>query len=80
MFCEVCGFDFKERYGDIGEGYIEGHHTKPVSEMSEIEQTMVEYIALVCSNCHRILHRKRPWHSVSELKDLFADKVKGAAD
>ncbi|UPK52247.1 HNH endonuclease [Bacillus sp. H8-1] len=71
LFCEVCGFDFKEHYGNLGEGYIEGHHTKPVSEMAENEQTKVEDIALVCANCHRMLHRMRPWLSVNELKRLL---------
>lgn len=71
LFCEVCEFDFKAHYGDIGEGYIEGHHTKPISEMAENEQTKVEDIALVCANCHRMLHRKRPWLSLSELKGLL---------
>jgi len=71
LFCEVCGFDFKIHYGDIGEGYIEGHHTKPVSEMLENEQTKVEDIALVCANCHRMLHRKRPWLSINELERVL---------
>lgn len=71
LFCEVCNFDFKEHYGDIGNGYIEGHHTKPISEMVENEQTKVEDIALVCANCHRMLHCKRPWLSISELKNLL---------
>lgn len=66
LFCEVCEFDFTSRYGDIGKGYIEGHHTKPVSEMAENEKTKVEDIVLVCSNCHRMLHRKRPWLKVNE--------------
>jgi hypothetical protein len=71
LICEACEFDFKERYGDIGEGYIEGHHTKPISEMAENEETRVEDIALVCANCHRMLHRKRPWLSITELKNLI---------
>jgi hypothetical protein len=71
LFCEVCGFDFREHYGDIGEGYIEGHHTKPISEMGDTEQTMIEDIAIVCANCHRMLHRKRPWLSIHQLKNLL---------
>lgn len=71
LFCEICGFDFKEHYGSLGEGYIEGHHTKPVSEMEENEQTRVEDIALVCANCHRMLHRKRPWLPINELRELI---------
>jgi predicted HNH restriction endonuclease len=70
LICQVCEFDFKAHYGDIGEGYIEGHHTKPISEMVEDEETKVEDIAMVCANCHRMLHRKRPWLSVDELKQL----------
>jgi predicted HNH restriction endonuclease len=69
--CEVCQFDFKDHYGDIGEGYIEGHHTKPISEMNENELTILEDIALVCANCHRMLHRKRPWISKDKLKELI---------
>ncbi|WP_235178969.1 HNH endonuclease [Bacillus cihuensis] len=75
LFCEVCGFDFKAHYGDIGEGYIEGHHTKPISEMAENEQTKVEDIALVCANCHRMLHRKRPWLSITEIKRLLVSNL-----
>lgn len=71
LFCEVCEFDFNACYGDIGEGYIEGHHTKPVSEMFENEETKVEDIALVCANCHRMLHRKRPWLTITKLKELL---------
>ncbi|MCM3572507.1 HNH endonuclease [Mesobacillus subterraneus] len=76
-YCEVCEFDFAEHYGEVGEGYIEGHHTKPVSEMGETELTMVEDIALVCSNCHRMLHRKRPWLSIDELKQVLTVKKVG---
>jgi hypothetical protein len=76
LICEVCEFDFAAHYGEIGEGYIEGHHTKPISEMGETEQTMVEDIALVCANCHRMLHRKRPWLSINELKQLLNNAVK----
>lgn len=71
LFCEVCEFDFQQYYGELGNGYIEGHHTKPVSEMDDNHETKVEDIALVCANCHRMLHRQRPWLSISELKQLL---------
>lgn len=75
LFCEICNFDFKEFYGPIGDGYIEGHHIKPISDMKENEETKVEDIALVCSNCHRMLHRKRPWLKMNELKELFKNNA-----
>ena len=55
--CEVCGFDFAEVYGSFGEGYIECHHTKPLSTLTVGEKTKMEDLALVCANCHRMLHR-----------------------
>ncbi|MFU2014808.1 HNH endonuclease [Peribacillus butanolivorans] len=71
LFCEICTFDFYERYGHIGEDFIEGHHTVPVSELEERQKTMIEDIALVCSNCHKMLHRRRPWLKKEELKKLL---------
>ena len=55
----------------IGEDFIEGHHTIPVSEMKPNHKTKPEEIAMVCSNCHRMLHRKRPWLSIDKLKELI---------
>ena len=71
LFCQACGFDFKEIYGDVGTDYIEGHHTKPISDLSEDSLTMIEDIALLCSNCHRMVHRKRPWLSMNDLQDIL---------
>jgi len=70
LVCDVCGFDFHKIYGDIGYGFIEAHHTIPVSELIEDNLTKVEDIALVCSNCHSMLHRKRPWLRIKEIKEI----------
>lgn len=71
LFCQVCDFDFSDKYGVLGEDFIEGHHTIAVSAMNPHHQTKPEDIALVCANCHRMLHRKRPWLSIDELKDIL---------
>ncbi|MDD3448369.1 MAG: HNH endonuclease [Gammaproteobacteria bacterium] len=69
--CQCCGFDFEKEYGELGREFIEAHHTKPVSELHQDgEETKKEDIALVCSNCHRMLHRRRPWLEMNELKKL----------
>lgn len=57
LTCDVCGFDFVRIYGELGEGFIEAHHTKPVSRLDGKTKTKVTDLALVCSNCHRMLHR-----------------------
>ncbi|MGA5681365.1 HNH endonuclease [Bacillus bombysepticus] len=71
LFCEICGFDFHKVYGELGTDYIEGHHTIPVSQLKEGEKTKIEDIIMVCSNCHRMLHRRKPWLSIEELKLLL---------
>ncbi len=70
LYCQACDFDFESTYGDRGKGYIEAHHTIPVCEMEPYQKTNVEDIALVCSNCHRILHRTRPWITMGKLKSI----------
>ena len=70
LFCEICGFNFEEEYGEIGKGFIEGHHSIPISDLKHKEETKVEDIVMVCSNCHKMLHRKRPWLSKNELKKI----------
>lgn len=71
LFCEVCGFDFKEKYGNLGEDFIEAHHTKPISEMVDGEKTNINDIVMVCSNCHSMLHRKKPWLKKEDIKDII---------
>lgn len=73
--CEICDFNFERKYGEVGEDFIEGHHVKPVSELIEGEKTKVEDIILICSNCHRMIHRKRPWLSRIELKLLINKNI-----
>lgn len=73
LSCEVCGFDFSAAYGERGDGFIECHHTKPVSELRDGETTKINDLALVCANCHRMIHRRKPWLSVEELSGLLSD-------
>ena len=68
LSCEACGFDFEAKYGTHGDGFIECHHTKPISELEAGQKTKLSDLALVCSNCHRMIHRKKPWLAIPELK------------
>ncbi|MDD3839391.1 MAG: HNH endonuclease [Clostridia bacterium] len=71
IFCEVCGFDFYKVYGKLGEDFIEAHHIKPVSEMKDNEKTDINDIVMVCSNCHSMIHRERPWLTRETLKTIL---------
>lgn len=66
--CEICGFSFMEKYGDIGEGFIEAHHKIPLSTLEESANTRENDLILVCSNCHRMLHRTNSVLSADELR------------
>ena len=35
LHCQACSFDFQARYGELGRGYIEAHHLKPLSQCSK---------------------------------------------
>lgn len=72
--CTTCGFDFATTYGTRGDGFIECHHTKPLSELKPNAKTRLSDLALVCANCHRMIHRRSPWLSLSELRALVADR------
>ncbi len=54
--CEACGFDFEARYGERGRGFIECHHTKPVHTLADGHKTKLDDLALLCANCHRMVH------------------------
>lgn len=74
LFCEACNFDFKDKYGDRGEGYIECHHIIPLSEINKEHKVKLSDLALLCSNCHRMVHRKRKWLTMSQLKKIIVTK------
>lgn len=59
LTCNACGFNFEKQYGTRGTNYIEVHHVKPISTF-ENEQNVNPKTDLitVCSNCHRMIHRK----------------------
>ncbi|WAL79568.1 HNH endonuclease [Shewanella sp. DAU305] len=69
--CNVCGFDFSDRYGKNGEGFIEVHHIKPLNEIKGSYQVdPINDLIPVCSNCHSMLHRGKEPLSIEELKAL----------
>jgi predicted HNH restriction endonuclease len=72
LACDICKFDFTERYGPLGSGYIEAHHTIPVSRLDGRTKTKLSDFALVCSNCHRMLHFGKPILSVEKLRDQLS--------
>jgi predicted HNH restriction endonuclease len=70
--CACCGLDFKEMYGEIGEGYIHVHHIKPVSEIGESYNVdPIKDLIPVCPNCHAMIHRTRKAYTIQNIKDYI---------
>lgn len=67
--CEACGFEFRAYYGDSGGDIIECHHVKPLADVMAERTIRLSDLALVCANCHRVLHRVRPWLGVVDLRE-----------
>jgi len=67
--CLACGFNFESKYGEHGKDFIEAHHINPVSR--NLEEKIVDPnkdLVVVCSNCHRMIHRNRM--KILSLEDL----------
>ena len=76
ILCSVCGFDFKEIYGDLGDGYIQMHHENPIYQYADdgLESYISEAVKNMkplCANCHCMIHRnKNKLISITELKAI----------
>ena len=71
----ICGFDFELKYGELGKGYIEVHHIKPLSNLDEVVIVNPETdLICVCANCHRMLHRFKNYIVLpEELQQMIED-------
>jgi len=67
--CEVCTMNFAHVYGPLGQDYIEVHHRVPLSVTGPTKTKLAD-LALICSNCHRMIHRSKSWLTVAELTEI----------
>ena len=71
--CMACEFNFFDFYGERGKNYIEVHHLVPLSTLNEeSEINPITDMTVVCSNCHRMIHRERNnILSMEELREII---------
>lgn len=67
LACEVCAFDFAAKYGRRGYEFCEVHHLRKISDAKGSVVTALRDLAIVCSNCHRMLHRGIPMPTLRQL-------------
>jgi len=76
LFCQICGLDFYEVYGDLGKDFIEAHHNKKqISDMHEETTTKIEDLLMLCSNCHSMVHRLKQYNTdITELQKILINR------
>ena len=79
--CQGCNFDFKDKYGELGSGYIEAHHLRPLSTLEEgviSKYSVATDFAVLCANCHRMIHRLPDTSDINGLRSriLMASQLK----
>jgi predicted HNH restriction endonuclease len=70
--CTICRFNFEERYGDIGYGFIHVHHLQPLAlRKKQYRLDPITDLVPVCPNCHAMLHSADPPLSIDELREIW---------
>jgi len=73
--CQVCDFNFQEKFGELGENFIHVHHIIDISTIGkEYSVNPKTDLIPVCPNCHAMLHKQKPAYSISELKNIIKEK------
>lgn len=76
LSCNICTFNYEITYGEVGKGFIEVHHKRPIymyegaDQVKTIEQA-IKNLAPVCANCHRIIHRTRPPFTIEQVANIY---------
>jgi predicted HNH restriction endonuclease len=73
--CEVCNFDFSKKYGAISSQYCEVHHLQPIGSMTQPKKTRLQDLAILCANCHRVIHLRNPPFTITELRISIANNT-----
>ncbi len=69
--CEICGFSFALAYGEAAADYCEVHHLVPLSEVVESAKTRMLDLAILCANCHRVVHLRNPPYTLEEVRAML---------
>ena len=70
--CEACNFNFEDKYGELGKKFIEAHHLVSFASLNEGDTKLsLNDFAVLCSNCHRMIHRLKDSSNLDELKAII---------
>ena len=73
LTCMACSFNFEEKYGKHGKGFIHVHHNKPLNETGETKVDPEKDLTVLCPNCHAMVHKnKKHTLTLEELKAILS--------
>lgn len=73
--CEACESNMKDIYGSLGDGYIEAHHLRPIASIHDkIRMDPKIDFAVLCPNCHAMIHRSKYISDIENFKKILKKK------
>lgn len=70
--CVCCNFNFEDKYGELGRGFIHIHHEVEISTIGEeYEIDPINDLKPVCPNCHAMIHKRKPAYTINEIKQCI---------
>ncbi|MGH9800056.1 MAG: HNH endonuclease [Blastocatellia bacterium] len=70
--CEVCDVNFSKLLGGLGVRVLQVHHRRQLSAYDEPSLTELTDLAVVCANCHALIHSNpKVALKVDELRELL---------
>lgn len=78
--CAVCEMDFEAVYGADAAGLIHVHHLREIAGIGEAYQVdPIQDLRPVCPNCHAVIHRGKPIHSIDAVRAMLQGARAGRA-
>ena len=71
LSCEICAFSFSAAYGDAAAEYCEVHHLVPLGNSTDQRKTLLKDLAVLCANCHWVVHLRNPPFTILEVKAML---------
>jgi 5-methylcytosine-specific restriction enzyme A len=75
LACDLCRWSYGQEPEAFCEAAFEAHHLLPLALLVEGRKTKLEDVALLCANCHRLIHRaislEKRWLSLAAARTIL---------
>lgn len=78
--CAACEMEFETVYGADAAGLIHVHHLREIAEIGVAYQVdPIQDLRPVCPNCHAVIHRGTPIHTIDAVREMLRRARAGRA-